>query len=608
MGDGDGPSSEAPSPRPEEAGPPQLTRPEPQPGDQFEVTARQEGPEGALEDLAQGVDQAAAGAGGGEPPQGPPEAVAASPDDERRLELERLAGNIGELADDRENLGQQAPQAGTEALREVPPQPAHTAEAVPAQPATEAQEPNPIEEEMAAARETQQERRDQLEELREYDEEELTDSIEDKKIESQTYRQASVDPRIKPQERDRYRALAAAARAELRDMRKVYKDRFGEKTAGAKDNTQELAEAQREAKEATEYATSLTKMTTEGRDAERLSLVSSKEAVEETLSGSLTEAQREAYNRQLRGIGAKLKAIDRVTAEKAPGEEQSKREAEAKEASQKAQELQGKVGPVKEIKGIVDALQNEFDSIKEQIRENAEELGETADDAVRERLKRELEGHEKRLVEVGDRLVSERQALEEARKREHEEFNPNLRMSADTLREMSNPDFIKLCAENPAQAANYLKEVIASMGSGTLGEVNRIALAIQTGQSLSIRERAIYADWMAKDIAANGRRNISIEQIAQMQQQYPEMISYVFDEVAKGNDAIRQYREINPSRFEKMLRFVRNNPHWLLILLAIIAAGGAAAAVAAGPAVGVLAGGGGAAGAGGAGYSIAGRR
>src|SRR3989344_9312573 len=127
MGDGDGPSSEAPSPSPEEAGPPQLTRPEPQPGDQYEVTARQEGPEGALEDLAQGVDQAAAGAGGGEPPQGPPEAVAATPDDEKRRELERLAGNIGELADDRENLGQQAPQVEAETLREVPQQSAQQA-------------------------------------------------------------------------------------------------------------------------------------------------------------------------------------------------------------------------------------------------------------------------------------------------------------------------------------------------------------------------------------------------------------------------------------------------------------------------------------------------
>src|SRR3989344_5872469 len=114
MANGGPPAPETPPTGPEVQGhgqppaTPEPLTPEQQVAAQAEAAAAPElgqaetKPEEGLQEVAD-ADQAepqAVGAGGGEPLEGPPEAAAATPDEERQRELERLAGNIGELADD----------------------------------------------------------------------------------------------------------------------------------------------------------------------------------------------------------------------------------------------------------------------------------------------------------------------------------------------------------------------------------------------------------------------------------------------------------------------------------------------------------------------------
>jgi len=359
--------------------------------------------------------------------------------------------------------------------------------------------------------------------------------------------------------------------------------------------------------EAREFA-AIQKMTPEQITAKKGELEASRDYLDDRSKNAPDPKDRQAAKGAFEKVKGQLAIVEGVAEEKT-AKQKLEETTEGREGKTKElEDLQREAADPDQLRANIEDWEGQIKELDDDIDELDEKIGGTKDDDSRAKLEDQKAELTEKLVKLRQTLKKDEEALKAALKKGRETFNPNLRMNADALREMSNPDFIKLAQENPAQTANYLKEVIASTGSGTSGEVNRIALAIQTGQPLSIRERAIYADWMAKDINANGRKNISLEQIAQTQQQYPEMVSFVFDKVAEGNDALKRYKELNPSRFEKIMKFAKNNPHWLLILIAIIAAGGAAIGVAAGPVLGGLAGAGSAAGAGGAGYGIAGRR
>lgn len=378
---------------------------------------------------------------------------------------------------------------------------------------------------------------------------------------------------------------------------------------GGRTTDEERAAAELEARELTDFAIQAEKWTPEQRDANSLSLDASEKALKRKLASNPTQAQREALNKELQNITAKKDALSEVKARKGPEEEKTKKETEAKKISDELQTLQGKVGPVEEIKGIVDALQGEFDSSKAALKKNAEDSKNATDDATRTKLKEEREDIEKRAAEVGKRLKSEKGALEEARKREREEFTLEGRMGVDTLREMSRQEYKKLIYENPTAAAKYLDEVLSSVGSASAVEYERIRQAVINGESIGLEDRAQFSDVFSGNIIlGRGRAAGDLEMMQHLLRRYPDMYAYVIDKVTSNNQAIDKIKEAMPSGWEKALRFAKNNPAWLMIILAILAGTAGAVAVATGPGLGVAAGLGGAGAAGVGGHSAWRRR
>lgn len=433
----------------------------------------------------------------------------------------------------------------------------------------------------AAAQEAARARREWLDELRELDQEELSDAIEDKKIEVQTYRQASVDPRIRPEQRDHYKSLKDIARSEQRDMRRVQKERFGEETAGGSGDkaAEERAEAQREARERIEYAAKLAKMTPEERTAERLSLVSAKEAVEETLSGQLTQTLREAYNKQLQDADVKLKALDKVTAEKAPEEqkkveekEKAKTEAEERKAEEEMVKLRAETATIEDLPFFRSALKKLRDENAED-RKNLLDLENKIKDATDPQEKERLDGERKTLREKLTRGANMQKVYEEgyktASQRAREEASRESALSPETLREMSPAEFEKLSDE---EKAKYLQEGARAYGRPTATEIANIRTKVEAGTNLSQKEMMQFTRWASDSLMTKGANKGEIMGIVNLVgNQYREVSQAILSRVVATEAAQQALREKFPSNWERVLKFAKDHPGWAMILLLILA-------------------------------------
>ncbi|KKS04209.1 hypothetical protein A2W45_01430 [Candidatus Curtissbacteria bacterium RIFCSPHIGHO2_12_41_11] len=352
---------------------------------------------------------------------------------------------------------------------------------------------------------------------------------------------------------------------------------------------EQLAEADRKLKANLEDLTNLSKKSAEELGVERTSEEGKLEALKRMQSGPLTAAESMAVETQIRDSEARVDAIDKLKTKKEPLEQKTKEETEAKLRATELQELQGKVGPVAEIQGIVDAHQGQVNNLKAELKKNAQELAEETDEAAIERLKNDRRDLEKRLVEVGNRLVSEKEALAVAQKREREEKGLEQMATPETVSIMSVEEFNKL---SPAEQTKYFIELGNAFQKPIGTEYTAIKIKLINGQNLSFKEAGQLVRELSESLLDKAKVKEAAKILKQAGNYSTELAQAVLDRVTAREDFQKALSEKYPNDWQRILRFAKKHSGWLMILLLIIAAGaataGAAVAPLAGAGVGVV--------------------
>ncbi len=420
-----------------------------------------------------------------------------------------------------------------------------------------------------------------MEELRELDQEELTGAIEDKKIELQMYRQASVDPRIRPEQRDQYRGLKDITNSELIDMRRVYKERFGEETqAGGRDkSSEERAAAQREMKARAEYSETVAGMTPEQRATERIKLEAAREALEETLTEDLTPAERNAAERELGNSNARIKALDKTEAKKASEEqkkaeeeEKAKTEAEERKAEEEMVKLRAETATIEDLpffRGALKKLRDENAEDRKNLLDLENKIKEEKDPQEKDRLEGERKTLREKLTKGANMQKVYEEGYKTASQRVREETGRETALSPETLREMSPAQFEKLSEE---EKAKYLQEGARAYGRPTANEIANIRRKVEAGTNLSQKEMMQFTRWASDSLMAKGANKGEImRSVNLLTNQYPEVGQAIFSRVVATEAAQQALKEKFPSNWEKVLKFAREHPGWMMLILAILA-------------------------------------
>lgn len=443
-------------------------------------------------------------------------------------------------------------------------------------------------------RAAQQVAQERLNELKDMSREELREEIAQTNQYLRALQGTYASPRVAA-ERPLIQAQINDVERRLRQLRAVQRERFGEsQTASVTTEQQEVVA--RDVRTRVDDIVKLSRMSTTDLGQEAIDEQAKLDYLQTSLGGAITPAEKAAFQAQIRNAEARLKTIDELKGKKAPEEQRKKEEEEAKakeeekkRTSEELKGLQGKVGPVSEIEGLVNALQKEFDGLKGIIKKNAEDLEKATDDETRTRLREELAEYEKRAVEVGNRLVGEREALKTAQERVRSESGLKDKMSQENIRKMSVGEYLKLDVD---ERAKYLREV-AEVTEPDRAKFDSIRRAIEAGMAVSIEKRALFVKMVADRLITEGRAGYDVRNLPQIQANFPEVYKLIVDRVLESDAAKKLRRERFPNNWEKIWDFAKKNPGWLMILLAILAGAtaGAAALVGAGAAVATGAGG-----------------
>ena len=501
---------------------------------------------------------------------------------DRRLAEEAAAeAPAGEEAgaQESETAGAEKPKVEAEAeaeATEAPPAGAAPDETPP--PATTAEEAV-VDEVTAAAQEAARARREWLDELRELDPEELSDAIEDKKIEIQMYRQGSVDLRNRPERQGHYQNLKKIASSELRDMRKVHKERFGEKTeTGGRDiAAEERAQAQREAKEKAVYAAKITKMSAEDRATERLELEAGKEALQEALAGQPTQTERSAIEREIGSTDEKLKALDKVESEMAPKDKEAKekKEQEAKEAEEKDKEKEkiktrAETASVKDLPFFRDAIAERAKEVRDankEIDRLEQEMKEEADPEKRGTLKEEHDEWRRKLIEAGKMLKVYKDAYNTAKETVATGAGKETALGPHNIKDVS-PDELENMSDEDRQ--KWFLEA-AKAYTPNKADILKIMQKIDNKINPSPAEMAQFIRYASDELAAGKNRADVMKMVHRFNAQWPEVSQAILTRVANtkaGQDALK---ENFPIGVDRLLKFAKENKGWLMLILAILA-------------------------------------
>ena len=559
-------------------------------------------------DSVQKAEPQAAGAGEGEPPQGSPEAVAATPDDEKRRELERLAGKIGDMPDDRENLGQQAPQVEAETLREVPQQSAQQAgEAPEAEQRAQPETGEAIESDDNLQRERNrainEEWRDFKKQLGAMDVVELNDEYDEAKTQ---YDDANAEyfgtlqGRSTPQER----AQAKAFRDELKRRRDEIKTVLRTKQKGtsesatAREKTQTIENRAKEAKRlSTLDVTSLEGEVT-GVDAEIKSL-------EEQLAGTADRETKDIIQDRLNDAQARKGIVENTLKTKqGEKEEQGKKQETESAKAGHEQALKDNTEPAwfEEMLGQTD---QKLKDNQGEINEIERVLEGLADGPEKESWKIELVKAQKTAAELNKEIKFYREGLGNAQKRAREEQGHKQSLTPETSKVMSATDF-----ENSTESdqIKYLMELANAYDRPGSARFNELKNKLKGASNLTFEESGLLVKELSESLFKKGRQGKTMELLHLANAKNPALALAVLERFSHRKEVQKQIDEALPGVGKKIWEFAKKNPGWMMLLLAILAGGAAAVAAVAGPGLGVAAGLGGAGAASGGGYGIASRR
>ena len=193
-------------------------------------------------------------------------------------------------------------------------------------------------------------------------------------------------------------------------------------------------------------------------------------------------------------------------------------------------------------------------------------------------------------VEEQRRLTKLNSAFKEVQTREKSKNAAEKGMTRDSIKQFTDEELQKMSTEEIAKYLRTLGRVfpLTAIVNGTEtplkagDEVFKLQLGILkskllTGVDISAKDMAQFVEAAGDLIILKGRKAIDMKELQLINSKYPEIREALADKLQQS-EAAKQMREKFPSKWEKMTKYAKGKPGWLMLLIFLIA-GGALGAV-----------------------------
>lgn len=362
----------------------------------------------------------------------------------------------------------------------------------------------------------------------------------------------------------------ASARAQLAEIRRAISEK--QRQASEQQNFDELRGRVRSSVDA---VANMTSFTTDQLKEAGGKYKSSAEILQASLDAERqkgTNANQElikAYELELNDAKARAAEAQRLFEEKDKGAKAKQAEADAKTADEGVEEARRKAASVPELKTSIRDYEKELRTLEKKIDKAEKDLAAATTDEDKEKARKALLDLNNEELRAREGKAKDEAALEAAEERKRKESGLKGKFGLDTIRKMSKDEFSALDED---EQTKYLKEVTNAVDLPQKQKFDRIKAEIESGVSVSIEDRALFAKQVSADIIKEGRKGYDMSKLAEISMQFPEVYNTIIDRWSQHESKKKALKELFPNNWDKVLKFAKEHPNWFIALLLMLAA------------------------------------
>lgn len=383
-----------------------------------------------------------------------------------------------------------------------------------------------------------------------------------------------LSQRITDQQRAMYEKRLDNAYAKLSDIRMIRNQRLAESLRQNTPKTEAQKEAERKAKEkANDFAT-LSAKTSNELESEEATENAKIESLDKLLASTdLSDEQKGVYLEMKTDAEARLAFITDLRSKKGPEEKKKVEEEESKQTEAELEKARRESATPAQLEVLIKTHDARLNDLPQEIRNAQQDYDNAQESEKEEKRNKPLELQREEVV-LRDKRKKDQAALDAAREEKRKKSGFKDKRTEENIRQLTVAEYQELDEEGRVK---YIKEVGEVVKDVTPKELTNIENAIRKGEGLSVKEMAQYARYMSELFIAGGRKSGDLERIQMLNERYPEMVQTIFDKVLDNREIQRRFKEQFPSNWDRIMKFAKDHPSWILILLALLAAPAVAA-------------------------------
>lgn len=149
-------------------------------------------------------------------------------------------------------------------------------------------------------------------------------------------------------------------------------------------------------------------------------------------------------------------------------------------------------------------------------------------------------------------------------------------ISADTIKQLPPDEFVKLIEDDLEAAGEYLRTLARVYPMDAEKNADQLKglkeKLLRGGPDVSARDEAQVVEGIGDLLIKKGRKAVDMKELNVILSKYPEMRVALADKMEQS-DLAKQLREKYPSGWEKMIKYAKGKPGWLMILILLLVGG-----------------------------------